>query len=154
MEKNIPFEIKETEDGSFHPIVQAEIDGQAIFLIIDTGASRTVLDKGLVNNYTITQNSHQEAFAAGINAQKLEVEQAVIPNLKIGSIVFSSLRVFSTDLKPVSALFEEITKTTIDGLLGCDFFYANNATLNFNKKVITLGKSQYDGLQPNDNECE
>ncbi|HZJ74046.1 MAG TPA: hypothetical protein VFC87_04520, partial [Perlabentimonas sp.] len=105
-------------------------------------------------NYTITQNSHQEAFAAGINAQKLEVEQAVIPNLKIGSIVFSSLRVFSTDLKPVSALFEEITKTTIDGLLGCDFFYANNATLNFNKKVITLGKSQYDGLQPNDNECE
>ncbi|MDY0202276.1 MAG: retropepsin-like aspartic protease [Bacteroidales bacterium] len=149
MRINIPFIVKETEDGSFHPIVQAEIDGQPIFLIIDTGASRTVLDKRLVNSYTVSENINQEAFAAGINAQKLEVEQAVVPNLKIGDVVFSNLAVFCTDLKPVSALFEEISQTPIDGLLGCDFFHSHNATINFNEKIITIDKPKRKGLQPN-----
>lgn len=148
MKIDIPFVVKETEDGSFHPIVQAEIDGQPIFLIIDTGASRTVLDKSLVNSYAVSENINQEAFAAGINAQKLEVEQAIVPLLKIGGIVFSDFSVFCTDLKPVSALFEEMSQTPIDGLLGCDFFHSNNATINFYKKVITIDKPIHKGLQP------
>ena len=154
MKKNIPFEIKETEDGSFHPIIQAEIDGRTIFLILDTGASRTVIDKTLVTSYTAITDNNQEAFAAGINAQKMEVEQVVLPCLKFGDILFSNLAVFSTDLKPVSDLFEEMAQTPIDGLLGCDFLNTNSAIINFNEKVITLGNRQHKELQPSENRLD
>ena len=148
MRVSIPFIVKETEDGSFHPIVQAEVDGRGIFLIIDTGASRTVLDKSIVTSHAVLENKNQEVFAAGINAQRLEVAQVVIHQLKFGNIIFSDLVVFSTDLKPVSDLFEEMGQSPIDGLLGCDFLYSNNATINFKKKVITLDKPQHKELQP------
>ena len=135
---SIPFEIKELEPTSFHPIVQAQIENTSINMILDTGASRTVLNMELLLNLPRINPPHEETFAAGINAQRLEVEQVLVPNIRIGQLEFADMLVFGTDLQAVSSLYEQMAGMRIDGLLGCDFLEAHKATIDFKKRVIRL----------------
>jgi predicted aspartyl protease len=138
MKHSIPFVVQEIESFSFHPLITAEIEGRSISLILDTGASRTVIDSSLTEHFSVIENQNQETFAAGINAQKMQVEQVKIPTIKIGNIEFSNLLAFSTDLSPVSALYEQMVGLKIEGLLGCDFLEKHKAIIDFEKRVIEI----------------
>lgn len=138
MAENIPFEIIELEPTSFHPIVKAQIEDTIINMILDTGASRTVLNRELLHNLPRINTPQQETFAAGINAQQLEVEQVLVPNIRIGQLEFTDMIVFGTDLQAVSNLYEQMVGMKIDGLLGCDFLEIHKATIDFKKRMIKL----------------
>lgn len=138
MTASIPFEVREIEIASFHPIVQALVAGSTIYMILDTGASRTVVSRELVNDLPRMNAPHEEAFAAGINAQQLKVEQVQIPSIQIGDFPFANMVVFATDLKAVSDLYEKMAGIRIDGLLGCDFLESHKAVVDFHKRSILL----------------
>jgi hypothetical protein len=142
MKRSIPFVVQEIENHSFHPLVTGEIDGKIISLILDTGASRTVIDNSLTIGLSTIENIDQETFAAGINAQKMEVTQVKVPSLKIGNIEFRDLIAFSTDLSAVSNLYEQMAGVKIDGLLGCDFLVKHQAIIDFEKGTIELTNLQ------------
>lgn len=136
----IPFDVKEIEHASFHPIVAAELEGKQINMILDSGASRTVLSSNLVVNFDKTAGDGEEAFAAGINAQRMEVEQVVIPSIRIGNLDFFDMLIFSTNLDAVSSLYEQMAGVRIDGLLGCDFLVKYGGVVDFNTQKIVLTK--------------
>lgn len=136
----VPFDVKEIEQASFHPIVAATIAGKQINMILDTGASRTVLSSNLVINFDKTAGDGEEAFAAGINAQRMEVEQVVIPSIRIGNLDFFDMLIFSTNLDAVSSLYEQMAGVRIDGLLGCDFLVKYGGVVDFNAQRIVLTK--------------
>ncbi len=138
MRASIPFEVREIEAASFHPIVKAQIAGLHIYMILDTGASRTVVNRELLDDLPRMNESHEEAFAAGINAQQLKVEQVQIPTIQIGEQQFANMVVFATDLKAVSDLYEKMAGIRIDGLLGCDFLESHRAVVDFHKRSILL----------------
>jgi len=138
----IPFEIKEIEHASYHPIVVAIIGHEQINMILDTGASRTVLSNNLVVNFDKTTGDDEEAFAAGINAQRMQVEQVVIPSIRIGDLEFFDMLIFSTDLNAVSSLYEQMAGIRIDGLLGCDFLVKYGGVVDFNTQRMVLTKFQ------------
>lgn len=138
MTASIPFEVREIETASFHPIVQAQVAGSTIYMILDTGASRTVVNRELLEELPRMNQPHQEAFAAGINAQQLKVEQVQIPTIQIGDYTFTEMVVFATDLQAVSDLYEQMAGIRIDGLLGCDFLENHKAVVDFKKRSILL----------------
>jgi hypothetical protein len=138
MEITIPFDIKEIEHASFHPIVAAQINDRQFNMILDTGASRTVLSSELVVSFEKIIKDGEEAFAAGINAQRMDVEQVVVPSIWIGGVEFKNMLVFSTDLEAVSSLYEQMAQMRVDGLLGCDFLVDNGGIVDFNKQKIFL----------------
>jgi predicted aspartyl protease len=139
MKPSIPFIVQEIESSSYHPIVSGSINGTAISLILDTGASRTVIDSALTNRFPTIENQNQETFAAGINAQKMEVRHVEIPSITFGKIEFTNLTVFSTDLSAISDLYERMAGMKIHGLIGCDFLEQHKANIDFEKRVIKLG---------------
>ncbi|MFP4556413.1 MAG: retropepsin-like aspartic protease [Bacteroidales bacterium] len=142
MNKKIPFTLKELESNSFHPIVFGSINGAAMNLIVDTGASRTVIDKSFAKDIEIINNQNEEPFAAGINAEKMEVQQVKIPVLKLGEIRFNEITVFTTDLSAISELYEQMVGLKIGGLIGCDFLKQHNAVVNFKENIIHIHATQ------------
>jgi predicted aspartyl protease len=139
MKPTIPFVVQEIESSSYHPIISGSINGTTISLILDTGASRTVIDSALTTDLPAVENHNQETFAAGINAQKMEVRHVEIPSITFGKIKFSNLNAFSTDLSAISNLYEQMAGMKIHGLIGCDFLEQHKATIDFGKRVIKLG---------------
>lgn len=138
MKKQIPFTLKELESNSFHPIVFGSINGVAMNFIVDTGASRTVIDESFAKDIEIIKSENEEPFAAGINAEKLVVQQVEIPILELGEITFEKMPVFTTDLSGISELYEQMVGLTIGGLLGCDFFKNHQAVVNFKDNTIQI----------------
>jgi predicted aspartyl protease len=142
MTEIIRFKVKEIESGSFHPLIKGEIEGKPIVLIIDTGASHTVIDKSLTRGLPVQSTGGKEPFAAGINAQKIDVEQVELPSIILDRINFHNLLVFSTDLEPISKLYNDIAGIKINGLLGCNFLEEFKATINFKSRKIKLHRKQ------------
>jgi predicted aspartyl protease len=141
MMETISFKVQEIERSSFHPIIQGQINGEEVLLILDTGASRTVIDKSITSGMPIIANEHNEPFAAGINAQKISVEQIELPAITLGDIEFNNLKVFSSDLRPISKLYEELSGIKIHGLLGCDFLVEYKVVVNFKTGMIQLNRN-------------
>ena len=142
MQVIIPFTVKEIEHASYHPLVTGFIGDNQVNLILDTGASRTVLSSHLTESFGKVECHNEEAFAAGINAQRMEVEQVVLPSIVLGDKEFTDMTVFSTDLQAVSSLYEQMAGIKIDGLLGSDFLVAYDAMINFQTCEIILNKSK------------
>ncbi|HOP04016.1 MAG TPA: retropepsin-like aspartic protease [Tenuifilaceae bacterium] len=141
MQNIVPFEVVEIEEGSYHPIVRGYINGFQVNLILDTGASRTVIDNTLAENLPKVEVESAEPYAAGINAQRLMVEQVKLPSLILGAIDFGSMNVFKTDLSPISELYSNYVSFSIHGLLGCDFLVRYSALVNFHENCLVLNVS-------------
>lgn len=141
MRSILNFTIKELEPLSFHPLITGELNKKNITLIIDTGASRTVLSNKLTDGFQVISSENEEAFAAGINAERFLVEQVKVDLITIGGTEFRDLVVFSTNLDAISSLYEEMVGHTIDGLIGCDFLLQNKAIIDFSNNTITVNKS-------------
>lgn len=142
MKIEIPFLLKELEPGSFHPIVIADIDGVKVNLIIDSGASRTVIDSSLTANFLIFDQQTNEPFAAGINAQRIAVQQVELPSLNMGGFDFGTISVFSADLSPISNLYKEMINFPIHGLLGCDFLVRYKVYIDFKSQILVIRKGK------------
>lgn len=138
MPEIIPFKIVQLDAKSFHPILTGRLDGNNINLILDTGASRTVLGKHITQGFLTIECETEEAFAAGINAQTMDVEQVEIPEITIGESTFKNLLVFSADLDGISEIYQKMAGQKIDGLIGCDFLVKFKATINFKMRKIVL----------------
>lgn len=138
MKKKVPFRAIQIENDGYHPILKAKVNGKSIMLVIDTGASRTVIDNMCLEGLTPIINEHQEPFAAGVNATQFAVQPFIIPLLKIGEVKLKNVTIFGTDLSQLSNLYEKMTGIRIGGLLGCDLLKKYSVKLNFNSNVMSF----------------
>ena len=113
-------------------IVNAFLDGCKIQLMVDTGASDTVIDLTtlLINDYEFNQNSRKVNIetAKGIaNAHIFEIS-----SLKSLGIEKENFEIASYDFLGNGILSE------YDGVLGIDFFQDNKICIDFVKSELTI----------------
>jgi hypothetical protein len=138
MKKKVPFKIIEIENDGFHPILKAKVNGKSIMLVIDTGASRTVIDSMCLKGLTPIINKTHEPFAAGVNATQFAVQPFLVPLVAMGEVKLKNVEIFGTDLSQLSDLYEKMTGIRIGGLLGCDLLKKYSVKLNFNSNVMSF----------------
>lgn len=132
----IPFRVVGIEQNGFHPLVEGEVEGVPCCFIVDTGASRTVVDNGLVAQLPTLPDTQGEPFAAGVNGETMAVEQVEIPHVKLGDVWFEGMQVFCSDLSAISKIYSEMAGEQIHGLLGCDFLEDRKAVMDFRRREI------------------
>ncbi len=138
MTKKIPLKITNLEQDGFHPLVKCKINKKTIWLVVDTGASRTVLDLDCLKDISPIENDHIEPFAAGISAQQFSVKRFVLPCITFSGTKFKNMEVFGSNLSELSKLYEQLAGIPIHGLLGCDFLIKYQAVLNFKSKELVV----------------
>ena len=134
--KYIPFELVELEPNSYHILVNASINSSIVKLIVDTGASRSVIDKAFDSGIRV--DGIEETSAIGFMSDRINVALSLIPELLIENLQFDEFPVAIADLSSLREVYLNITDLNIGGLLGSDFLVRNVSSINFSTKKIFI----------------
>ena len=129
---SLQFEVSETG----HQIVQAEINGHTVRLILDTAAGASVLDRACINKLGI-QEELSEENAAGLGTAKHEMGLIDVLKFEFAGQLYESTEFVSLNLDHVQAAGGG---DTIHGLLGSPFFRKYQAILDFGTNTLTISE--------------
>ena len=138
----IPYQVVELESHSYHIIVDGRIDGIEILFIVDTGASRTIIDKDYADILEKLPEGVEKPMATGLAAEQIPVELYNISLLTLCDVKFNNIQVLTADLNPINEVYSKITGKRIGGLIGCDFLLKNVKTIDFKRKYLTISRKQ------------
>ncbi len=140
MRQYIPFRIVELEPNSYHILVDATINNTPVVLIVDSGASRTVIDK--THGSHITPDEDNRSTAVGFMSDNVDVESIIIPTLQLGNITITDIPAAMADLSAIRQLYVKVTSIDVGGLLGCDFLIQHVSSINMTTQKIFLKSSK------------
>ena len=126
------------EKDSYHLLVTGMVDGCSYNLLIDTGASHTIFDKGLMLQAPDIETGDLKIESAGIQAGDLNSSFGFIKDFQLGDLKRKDWTVVTIDLEHVNQLYSRFTDKHVSGLIGSDFLLKYNATIDYRKKELTL----------------
>lgn len=135
----IPVEIVELEDSSYHLIAKVEIDGIQGDMIIDTGASVTVIDQKIFPDKQ-NDDTMVKIQSGSVSGQISNVRLIKVGYFKIGGRKLKDFRLAGIDLDYVNDVYHKHLKRNVIGLLGCDFCVRYKVTINYQSKELTMNK--------------
>jgi hypothetical protein len=142
MKIKIPLQLVELEDFNFHLAVESKLpDGSQSFWIVDTGASKTVFDNALSENFREAKHESEEVHTAGIGEKPLESSVGYLKPFSLGKYKLDEMRVALLDLSHINHFYSKVTNLKICGLLGSDFLLKHEAVVDYKKKRLVLTRS-------------
>ncbi|MGQ1911179.1 retropepsin-like aspartic protease [Marinifilum sp. RC60d5] len=137
MDFEIPIEIIELENNSYHLLVKCKINSsQEGDLVIDTGASKTVLDKNFVDIYEKTEQDEAEMQSRGLGEGSIETQMGKIENFQIGELIVENFSCALIDLSGINEMYQQYCERKICGLLGSDFLLEHRGIINYREKNL------------------
>lgn len=138
----IPFQIVELELQSFHIIVNGRIDDVEVTLIVDTGASRTIIDKSYADKLEKLPVSSDKPMATGLSAEQIPVELYSVARLTLEGVLFENIQSLTADLSAINEVYINLTGKKIGGLIGCDFLLGKVKSIDFKRKYLSISIKQ------------
>lgn len=142
----IPFRVIELEPDSFHIVIDGKIEDVESIFIVDTGASRTIIDRCYVDNLEKLKIGTENPMATGISSEQIPVELYNISKLVLSDVLFSNVHLLAADLTAINEIYMNITGKKIGGLIGCDFLLEKVKNIDFKKKLMSV-KTKKQSLQ-------
>jgi len=137
----LPLRLLAVEEDGFHVMVSAMVNGHAINLLIDTGASRTVFDSNRLQELlqfgpeTVEKN---ERLSTGIGTTTLESQVFMMKELNLGGAVFHAYAGVMIDLSQVNSSYTSLGLPAIEGVLGGDILVKGKALIDYKKMTLRL----------------
>ena len=134
----IPLQIIELERENYHILIEGNFeDGTPSCWIIDTGASKTVMDKNLSSYYELMDSDDMEDYqSAGINQGMMETSVGKLTYLRFGDLKITGQKVALIDLSHVNEIYGKYTSYRIAGLLGGDILMLHQCIIDYAAKII------------------
>lgn len=143
----IPVEIVKLEDCSYHLLVTVEIDGIQGDMIIDTGASVTVVDQKMFPDKANDESTVQ-LQSGSVSGQLNDVHLLKTDHFKIGGRKMKNLQLAGIDLDYVNEMYKKHLNRKIIGLLGCDFCVRYNVVIDYRNKTLSMNLSKNQNQNP------
>lgn len=136
---SVPLILVNLQDNGFHILVEIVVFGQKLFAVVDTGASRSVFDKALLeaNVDSLRENDEQQAATIFSSATTLV---GTIPLLQIGQLKLPNYETVGLDLQSVSDTYIQMGQPSIAGIIGGDILVEFNCKIDYKKKVLRFYK--------------
>lgn len=107
MKTSIPLELLDIEGEGFHLSFIIQIQNKEARVILDTGASRTVIDSNCLESYIDAPDLKEEdRQSTGVGSSELKSFSLHIPQLKIGDIELKDYHAAILDLQHVTSSYE------------------------------------------------
>lgn len=138
----IPLIVVELERENYHLLIEGYFnDNSPSCWIIDTGASKSVLDINQNDFYKITESDNLDDYqSAGINQGMLETSVGKLDYLRFGSLEIRNRKMALIDLSHVNEIYGKYTSYRIAGLLGGDILMHYRCQIDYKKKIIRFRK--------------
>jgi len=130
-------------DGGVHLIINARINRKKMRLVLDTGASRTVMDS---NRHERWQNGaaveELNEKSAGLGTDSMQSAITIAENFKLGDLKIKNLQVVLLDLRHVNSSYAQLDIAAVDGILGGDVLERYCATIDYKKNKLILSEKR------------
>ncbi|MFA5905159.1 MAG: retropepsin-like aspartic protease [Desulfobacula sp.] len=128
----IPFTVSKSQ----HILSTVEINGKKAFLMIDTGASSSVIHIGKLE-YLGLESHDKKGKASGIGTSNYDMKEIIIPEMILNSVSYRDLKFDGIDLYHI----EQVDyNQTIDGIIGGDFLKKHEAVIDYKRQILYLRK--------------
>lgn len=135
---SIPLKIINLQDDGFHLLVEVIVFKEKHLAVLDTGASRSVFDKSLIEKHlSETLQVSDEINAATLFTTTTTI-QATLPQLKMGSLKINNYETVAFDLQSVSETYQQFGHPPIMGIIGGDILMQYKAVINYQKMTLRL----------------
>jgi len=131
----VPITLINLNDDGFHLLVEIVVFGSKCWAVVDTGASRSVFDKGFIERNVEDVITVEDTNATTLFTTSNTI-QAVIPKFKIGKLIIKKYHAVALDLESVNEAYTLMGHPRIDAILGSDIFYEYQAKINYKKLKI------------------
>eukprot|EP01132_Coremiostelium_polycephalum_P013016 gene13016-15892_t len=145
-ESIIDYKLNETEQAAFNKSADAvrNMNSQSHLAVLDTGASRSVFDKTLLEQH-LTENpsaaepSTDESYATTLFSTSSTLT-ATVPVLKLGSLKLKKYAAVGLDLQSVNETYQQLGHPVIAGIIGGDILVQYRGVINYKKLTLKLYK--------------
>lgn len=136
----INFTIVNIEEDGCHSLVKAIFNKKHTgYLILDTGASKTVFDmEKLTPMVDMIPFDEEKIKSSGITEGFLQSKVGMIPQLQIGDLILKDYTIVMLDLSHINKLYEQFSKKQIWGLIGGDFFKKYQTKINYKNCTLNI----------------
>ena len=125
-------------ENGLHLLVKAKIGRRFYFLILDTGASESVLDKNLPSNLFSSIEINDEAQTYGIQSENIKTGIGVVKTFALGTLKLKNQSFHLVDLSQINELYGNFINYRISGLIGSDFLNQFQATVSYKTGKLIL----------------
>lgn len=136
MVKSIKFRVIDFANDGYHWLVKCIVNNAEYWLVVDTGATRTVIDQSVLGNAEI--KNHPQGLVIGFGSQTNSIDTTTLSSIWIDGIGFSDFEVAVADLSNLIELYSQMANVKLAGILGCDFLMRNATSINIHRKRIYL----------------
>ena len=123
------------EGIGIHLIIDVVINGVKAKLVIDTGASRTVLDYGKMQEFDVDIEK-TEHLSSGIGTNSMESMLCQLQEFSIGNLKINDITVVLVDLQHVNESYALLKLPPVIGVLGGDILDKYNAKIDYAKSKL------------------
>lgn len=139
METAIPLRFVNIPPNGTHVVVAAFINGQLANVLIDTGASQTVMDRNRVGLFSA--ETHFEStgqLSKGLGTDGMESFHFTLGQFILGDLVLEAMQVTLLDLAHVNGSYDQLGLAPIDMVLGGDILKGYTAVLDYGRAEMLL----------------
>lgn len=137
----VPLELLNLNDDGFHLLVEVVVFGQSFHAVLDTGASKTVFDKGTVEKHMKDGDlMASDKLSTGLGTNTMESHTIILPQLKIGKLKLKNFEVAVLDLSTINQAYSTLNLPPVIGVLGGDILHQYKGIINYKKLHLKLFK--------------
>jgi len=149
MKEIIKLKLVQVDESGYHFLIPCQLsDSTKHYLILDSGASNTVLDQVQLFNYIkpsnkedyFTENEYENKVnnSKGITNQELHFSFGKIERLKLGHLEIEDAVFPFLNLEHIASIYLELGIKNVIGIWGCDFLLKTNAIIDFKEKTLSM----------------
>jgi hypothetical protein len=139
MHTSIPLKVLHIDEEGYHLMMKALINNRIAWLIVDTGASKTVLDSTRVRKYVKQETfTEHDKLSSGLGTNSMASQIADIKKIRLGELEIRDYKVVLLDLSHVNSSYEQVGLEPVEGVLGSDILLKYKAVIDYDKKVLKL----------------
>ncbi len=137
----IPLELLNLQDDGFHLLVEVVVFNQKFKAVLDTGASKTVLDKEILEKH-IGENglTLSDKVSTGLGTTSMESYSCLLPDFHIGDFHLQQFEIAVLDLSSINYAYQNLSFEPVIGVIGGDILYLHNGVIDYGKRTLTLKK--------------
>lgn len=136
----IPLQVLKLEKEGYHILVEVEVLGSLQRMVVDTGASKTVLDRDTLVQHGVSESEfiNSDLLSSGLGTNEMKSETYTLHNFKIGQWESSIIEVAILDLSSINFAYKQMNLAPIVGVLGGDILLNYGAVINYKQKTLRL----------------
>lgn len=138
-EIKVPLELINLHNDGFHLLVEVVVFGKPFHVVLDTGASKTVLDKNFTEMHLKgNELKISDRLSTGLGTNSMESHTVILPLLKIGNLKIKNFEAAVLDLSTISHAYLSLNLPPVIGVLGGDILLKYQAIINYKKLHLKL----------------